>query len=287
MFSSPDQEWRRLTELYAEKYDEELWELAADYKNLTEMAQQVLRDEMKKRGLGDPTQPRPVQSINDPPDPPARAAARTAPLPALAVNPQEFLRFTQHYATLANADLRDLADDYGNLTPAAQQALREEMQRRGMEDELAPEAGHDYNATDEAESNPNFQAADLRAQNASGQNEWWVRVADIEDRQQARQRVMMLSDAGIGVRGQLDPFGTYVIEVAANQADEANAILAQPIPQKIIDESKIDVPDFEPPKCPRCKAHDAVLESSGEANHWRCDACGHEWDEALVEPGNA
>ncbi|HKF47562.1 MAG TPA: hypothetical protein VKB38_09415 [Terracidiphilus sp.] len=286
MLQSPDQEWRRLTDLYSEKYDEELWELAADYKNLTEMAKQVLRDEMKKRGLGDPTQPRPAQSINTQPDTQARAFTPAAPEPAPPVNPQELLRITQHYATLDDDDLRDLSDDYGNLTSAAQQALREEMQRRGMDD-LVPETDDGYNATDEAEANPNFQAADLRAQNAPEQNEWWVRVAAMEDRQQARQRVMMLSDTGIDVRGQLDPFGMYVIEVAANQADDANAILAQPIPQKIIDESKIEVPDFVTPKCPRCKADDAVLESSGEVNHWHCDACGHEWDEALVEPGNA
>jgi hypothetical protein len=58
MQETPDQEWRRLTEHYAGMWDEELLDLAADYKDLTEMAQQTLRDEMKKRGLGEPTAPR-------------------------------------------------------------------------------------------------------------------------------------------------------------------------------------------------------------------------------------
>jgi hypothetical protein len=48
------QEWQRLTSLYAEKSDEELLELAADFGNLTETAQQVLRDEMRKRRLETP-----------------------------------------------------------------------------------------------------------------------------------------------------------------------------------------------------------------------------------------
>jgi hypothetical protein len=54
MQSDPAQEWQRLTSLYAEKSDEELLELAADFGNLTETAQQVLRDEMGKRRLEAP-----------------------------------------------------------------------------------------------------------------------------------------------------------------------------------------------------------------------------------------
>jgi hypothetical protein len=51
MQTDSGQEWLRLTRLYAEKSDEELLALAADFGNLTEVAQQVLRDEMKRRGL--------------------------------------------------------------------------------------------------------------------------------------------------------------------------------------------------------------------------------------------
>jgi hypothetical protein len=57
MLDNPDKEWRRLTGNYAGMYDEELLTLAEDFKDLTEMAQQALRDEMKKRKLGDPLQP--------------------------------------------------------------------------------------------------------------------------------------------------------------------------------------------------------------------------------------
>lgn len=47
-------EWQRLTETYGKMYDAELLELAEDSGNLTETAQQVLSDEMRKRGLALP-----------------------------------------------------------------------------------------------------------------------------------------------------------------------------------------------------------------------------------------
>src|SRR5580693_8203518 len=54
MQSNPAEDWQRLTEHYREISDEELRELAADFADLTEAAQQVLRNEMRNRGLGDP-----------------------------------------------------------------------------------------------------------------------------------------------------------------------------------------------------------------------------------------
>jgi hypothetical protein len=44
-------DWQSLTQLYGEMSETELYELDAGAGDLTEMAQQVLRDEMKKRGL--------------------------------------------------------------------------------------------------------------------------------------------------------------------------------------------------------------------------------------------
>jgi hypothetical protein len=50
---NPADEWRHLTALYAEMGDTELLELKASLEDLTEMAQGVLREEMKKRDLWD------------------------------------------------------------------------------------------------------------------------------------------------------------------------------------------------------------------------------------------
>jgi len=54
METDPRAEWERLTRLYGQKGDEELLALAEDFGNLTEVAQQVLRDEMKRRRLNAP-----------------------------------------------------------------------------------------------------------------------------------------------------------------------------------------------------------------------------------------
>jgi hypothetical protein len=51
MLIDPVQYWQELTENYRQMGDEELRELAANPEDLTEVARQVLRDEMKRRGL--------------------------------------------------------------------------------------------------------------------------------------------------------------------------------------------------------------------------------------------
>jgi hypothetical protein len=54
MRPNPAEEWQRLTKLYSEMSDGQLLELAETFSDLTEIAQPILRDEMKKRGLEDP-----------------------------------------------------------------------------------------------------------------------------------------------------------------------------------------------------------------------------------------
>jgi hypothetical protein len=50
----PAKEWQRLTRLYSEKGDEELQALSYESGDLTDIAQQVLRDELKRRSLPEP-----------------------------------------------------------------------------------------------------------------------------------------------------------------------------------------------------------------------------------------
>jgi hypothetical protein len=63
----PVTEWQRLTEFYRAKDDEELEELAEDFGNLTETAQQVLTTELRSRGLSLPGRnPQQVSSARQP-----------------------------------------------------------------------------------------------------------------------------------------------------------------------------------------------------------------------------
>jgi hypothetical protein len=54
MQTDPVAEWQRLTEFYRDKTDEALEELAEDFGNLTDTAQQVLTTELRSRGLSLP-----------------------------------------------------------------------------------------------------------------------------------------------------------------------------------------------------------------------------------------
>ena len=76
MQADPIFEWQRLTGHYREIGDDELRELAADFADLTETAQQALRSEMRSRGLGDPEDvsarpelPRTVIAVGEAPQP--------------------------------------------------------------------------------------------------------------------------------------------------------------------------------------------------------------------------
>src|SRR5208283_6010523 len=44
----------------------------------------------------------------------------------------EWQRLTEHYREMSDEELRELADEVGNLTDTAQQALRGEMRSRGL-----------------------------------------------------------------------------------------------------------------------------------------------------------
>jgi ribosomal protein L37AE/L43A len=72
----PVQEWQRLAAEYRQKCDNELLELARDYADLTEPAQQALRAEMRSRGLGDPENPKSVAALRS-----AQSEPTQPPLP--------------------------------------------------------------------------------------------------------------------------------------------------------------------------------------------------------------
>jgi hypothetical protein len=207
-------DWQRLTQLYREMGDVELEELNASIGDLTEVAQQVLRDEMKKRGLNEPSVTR-------------GAFEPRAPL-------QEGF----------NADSLTEAD--------------------GTEDGEVP---HEYT--------------------------WKTPLCDCEDREEAWQIREALRQAGIEswIEGQgsrvWDGMGNPRILVAADQFEQALEIASQPIPQAIVEQSRMQVPDFELPVCPSCGADDPILENADPVNSWRCERCGKQWTESAEDPNDS
>ncbi len=213
MQADPIAEWQRLTQLYREMNDGELEELDYGIADLTEVAQQVLRDEIKKRGLNEP------HETEEEADIPERFAAS---------------KWTSH----------------GD----------------------APEDGE---AVEEGELPVEYT--------------WKTMLCECDEREVARQIQEMLREAGIeswiegpGYSVALEMSSPRIV-VAADQLEQAREIISRPIPQEIVEHSKMDVPDYEPPVCPSCGAADPILEGADPVNSWRCESCGREWSEQAEE----
>jgi hypothetical protein len=184
MQRDPITDWQSLTQLYGEMSDGELYELNADILDLTEVAQQVLRDEMKKRGLSQPGMP--------------------------------------------------------NMEPrlAASQLDR-----------------NAYSPTAEGET----EKSDLQHEYT-----WKTLLCECDEPARAALIREVLREAGIeswiqGPGYSLAPdMSNPLIMVAADQLEQAREIVARPIPQSIIDQFQMQIPEFEPPVCPGCGAEDPL-----------------------------
>jgi hypothetical protein len=217
----------------------------------------------------------------------------------------EWQRLTETYSNMYDGELLELAEDSGNLTEQAQRALSDEMRKRGLglKRSASPEAGFARTAPDPmperaalapgADSGaPTLVRDEMeKGEDGDGQPEytWKTALCECEGGEEAWQIREVLRRAGIeswveGPGGSYSPYsqllqGTPRILVPADRLEEARAIATQPIPNEIVEQSKMQLPEFEAPICPKCGAGDPVLEGVDPVNSWLCEACGHEWAE--------
>ena len=245
-------------------------------------------------------------------------------LPMQADPISEWQRLTAHYREISDEELRELAADFADLTPTAQQALRSEMQSRGLGDPEAvssrpglpqtvpelPETPPPENYTPQASDSIVERAADAFGSGPpelapdtpnpddedSGPHEytWKTVLCNCDTSEEAWQLSEALKQ--VGIQSWIDgprPRSGYMsfdlpnprVLVAADQLEQARAIAARPIPQEIVAESETKVPEFTPPSCPKCGAEDPALEGVDPANTWRCEQCGEQWTEATGAGG--
>jgi len=212
MRPNPAEEWQRLTKLYGEMSDGQLIELAETFGDLTEIAQPILRDEMKKRRLGEPSAPA---------------------KPTKDDNRQTFGRWNQGSA----------------------------------------EQEADLDAPDEE--------SDESGEGASIEYTWKTQLCDCETSEEAWQvsevlRLAKIQSWTANPAAEVDMRNIRIL-VAADQLDEARAVIAKPIPQEIIDQSREKPEDYVPPVCPKCGAPDPTLESVEPIDSWVCEDCGARW----------
>ena len=230
----------------------------------------------------------------------------------MQINPiEEWQRLTEHYRRMSDDALCELAVDFADLTPTAQQALGGEMRIRGLGDPATtpqptpmglPEDKLPLgNAPSDLVDNmgfgtfgarsPEIAPDNLDTQDADGPHDytWKTPLCECETGEEAWQLSAALKVAGIECwiegAGKYSPYSNLDLPrprllVAADQLDQARMIAAQPIPQEIVEESRTPLPEFEAPRCPRCGAEDPLLESVDPTNRWHCESCDAEWTEA-------
>lgn len=195
----------------------------------------------------------------------------------------EWRALTEHYRRMVDEELLELAATFHDLTPTAQQTLRDEMRLRKLGDPQSPQAN--------SQNIGRKQAAE--SGDAPVEYTWKTQLCQCDTPEQAWQIAEMLKRAGIESwvdtpnyftpHPDMDAPGPRVL-VAADQLDEARGVAAQPVPPDIVEQSKMTEPEYAPPTCPRCGAADPVLESVNPVNTWSCEACGTEWSDPEADP---
>ncbi|HVZ84281.1 MAG TPA: hypothetical protein VG893_11450 [Terracidiphilus sp.] len=200
---------------------------------------------------------------------------------------QEWQRLRDVYRGKWDDELRALAADFDDLTPMAQQVLRDEMHLRGL-DAASPREPRGEPQAGSVEGHPGEIGSIETGSEEMAEFTWKVKLCDCETAEQAWQIGEVLRRAGIeswvegaSARYEWDVVSPRVL-VAADQLEQAQVLAGQPIPQDVIDQSKAELADSEPfelPVCPACGTEDPLLVNADPVNTWQCEACGREWSD--------
>ncbi len=213
----------------------------------------------------------------------------------------EWQRLTETYSKMYDDELLELAADSENLTEQARQVLSDEMRKRGLElrraggisrttpDPLLERAALALGVDPGAPEVVSDTAEGGKESGGPREYTWKTLLCECETSEEALQLAEALRRAGIeswieGRRGSYSPLsqidqGTPRILVPADRLEQAHEVAAMPIPKEIVEQTEMQVPEFEAPVCPKCGAADPVLEGVDPVNMWRCEACDNGWGE--------
>jgi ribosomal protein L37AE/L43A len=205
---------------------------------------------------------------------------------------EEWRRLTSLYSEMGDIEIRDLVGQINDLTPTAQQVLRDELKKRNLDQSRRTESS----AREERESG---EDPSIHAPDGDGPIDysWKTPLCACASYVAARQLGEMLRRAKIDAwidRSGSNPAipwndlgaGEVQVLVAADQLERAKVIASQPVPRDIIAEIEESdaAPAYEIPHCPRCKAEDPTLESVEPSNNWLCESCGYTWSDPIPDP---
>jgi len=170
---------------------------------------------------------------------------------------QQWQQLKERYAQMAEDELAALAEDGGDLTDVAQEALKAVIAERGLDIRLKMEP-----------------PAQLRGH--PPEDEELVILGWAENAEQAGRVMEALSAAGIS--------SFLNVEVLEGDLKRAHAALESAFEDD--DEEEEEDKDYAV-LCPKCRSGAVVLEerdsSSTAPFHWHCDACGYSWSDEGIE----
>lgn len=217
---------------------------------------------------------------------------------------EEWRRLTTLYSEMGDIEIRDLVDQINDLMPNAQQILRDELKKRGIVEPGPSGSPFPSSSPQHARDRrtiSHFVPASAEVTRSEQEEEeeddgpreytWKTLLCECQDLAEAKAVATMLMGAGIESwieRPQqyyVDP-SSPCVKVAADQLEHAKAVLAQPVPQELIEEQREleAAPAYEIPVCPKCKAEDPTLESVEPSNNWLCESCGYTWSDPIPDP---
>ena len=221
-------------------------------------------------------------------------------------NVKEWQRLTRLYTEKSDIELRELAQDFNDLTEIAQQILRDELKKRSLPQPEnlvtanSVKAARDFglpagkagmrfgDSVLDADSSPREDQSEAEVGPAH-EYSWKVVLCECDEREDATDLMTALERAGIRswYDGPDSPFSLSSygprILVAADELDRARLVMEQPISEEIRNQTRTAVPDFESPCCAKCGAADPLLMAADTGNTWQCEECGAEWTETLPE----
>jgi hypothetical protein len=207
-------------------------------------------------------------------------------------DPQEWLRLNQRYHEMDDFELRQLRDDFDDLTPTAQEVLRPILQARGI-----------WSLPEAAKAPPvAIQRADysfLRNTSDAQGPEVLDRDSLLKDNGVAVRACASLDDAGLlsdylkenrmesmvitTKRGY--PVRFPEIMVFPEDVEHASALLDQADVEALRRAAEADSGQIidGSSQCPGCGSVDILLQASrpGCLNAWLCANCGRSWQDNL------
>jgi hypothetical protein len=195
----------------------------------------------------------------------------------------DWQRLTQLYSEMGDGELEALNADIGDLTEVAQQVLRDEMKKRGLNEPSVPHGAFESPERfappqSDADVDPLTEEDDSGDGDLPHEYTWKTLLCECEEREEGIESWI----EGQGSR-VWDGMGNPRILVAADQFEQAREIASRPIPQATVEQSRMQVPDYEPPLCPSCGAEDPILEGADPVNTWRCERCGKQWTDPIED----